>query len=298
MVAAPGSARIEIHNVAGHPAVGPRPREIELNTADLSPTLHAEDDSFFHIPTLGEFFPDAILFEGTVFEFNRVQLVRLIVLAAVLIFMCIVASRAKLVPGRVQSAVELVIDFVNNNIIANTLGLKDGKRFAPMLITMFVFILSMNLAGVVPGLNLAGTSVIGLPLLMALWTFVTYVGAGIRKHGFLGYLRAETMPPGIPWPIYILLIPIELLQVVVIRWASLTIRLLANMVAGHMMIVVFIGMTHALLFSGDWLIAISPFAGAMAIGIYGFEIFVAALQAFIFTMLTAVYIQLATSDEH
>ena len=150
----------------------------------------------------------------------------------------------------------------------------------------------------IPGLNLAGTSVIGLPLLLALWTFVTYVGAGIKKHGFLGYFKSETMPPGIPWPIYILLIPIELLQVVVIRWASLTIRLLANMVAGHMMIVVFIGMTHALLFSGDWLIAISPFAGAMAIGIYGFEIFVGALQAFIFTMLTAVYIQLATADEH
>lgn len=219
-------------------------------------------------------------------------------LVVVLVFMCIVASRAKLVPGRVQSVVELLMDFVNNSIIANTLGLKEGRRFAPMLITMFVFILAMNLTGVVPGLNLAGTSVIGLPLLLALWTFVTYVGAGIRKHGVLGYFRSETMPPGIPWPIYILLIPIELLQVVVIRWASLTIRLLANMVAGHMMIVVFIGMTHALLFSGDWIIAISPFAGVMAIGIYGFEIFVAALQAFIFTMLTAVYIQLATSDEH
>ncbi|WP_193104090.1 F0F1 ATP synthase subunit A [Brachybacterium sp. FME24] len=247
---------------------------------------------------MGEFFPEALLFEGTWFEFNRVQLVRLIILAVVLIAMCLIASRSKLIPGRVQSVVELVIDFVNNNIIANTLGLKDGKRFAPMLITMFFFILSMNLAGVIPGLNLAGTSVVGLPLLLALWTFVTYVTAGVRKHGFLGYLKSETMPPGIPWPIYILLIPIELLQVVVIRWASLTIRLLANMVAGHMMIVVFIGMTHALLFSGGWLIAISPFAGAMAIGIYGFEIFVAALQAFIFTMLTAVYIQLATSDEH
>ena len=247
---------------------------------------------------MGEFFPDAILFDGTWFEFNRVQLVRLIVLAVVLIAMCVIASRAKLVPGRLQSVVELIIDFVNNNIIANTLGLKDGKRFAPMLITMFFFILSMNLAGVIPGLNLAGTSVIGLPLLLALWTFVTYVGAGIKKHGFLGYIKSETMPPGIPWPIYILLIPIELLQVVVVRWASLTIRLLANMVAGHMMIVVFIGMTHALLFSGVWLIAISPFAGAMAIGIYGFEIFVGALQAFIFTMLTAVYIQLATADEH
>ncbi|WP_114855378.1 F0F1 ATP synthase subunit A [Brachybacterium sp. YJGR34] len=247
---------------------------------------------------MSEFFPPAIFFEGTWFEFNRVQLVRLIVLLVVLVAMCIIASRAKLVPGRVQSAVEIVMDFVNTSIIGNTLGLKDGKRFAPMLITMFFFILSMNLAGVIPGLNLAGTSVIGLPLLLAMWTFVTYVGAGIKKHGFLGYFKSETMPPGIPWPIYILLIPIELLQVLIIRWASLTIRLLANMVAGHMMIVVFIGMTHALLFSGSWLIAISPFAGAMALGIYGFEIFVAALQAFIFTMLTAVYIQLATSDEH
>lgn len=226
------------------------------------------------------------------------QLVRLIILIAVLLFTCIIASRSKLVPGRLQSAVELIFEFVNNSIIANTLGLRDGRRFAPMLITMFLFILSMNLAGVVPGLNLAGTSVVGLPLLLALWTFVTYVAAGMKKHGVLGYLKAETMPPGIPWPIYFLLVPIELLQVVVIRWASLTIRLLANMVAGHMMIVVFIGMTHALLFSGDWLIAISPFSGAMAIGIYGFEIFVAALQAFIFTMLTAVYIQLATADEH
>lgn len=156
----------------------------------------------------------------------------------------------------------------------------------------------MNLAGVVPGLNLAGTSVIGLPLLLALWTFVTYVVAGVKKHGFAGYLKHETMPPGVPKPIYLLLIPIEFLQVVLIRWASLTIRLLANMVAGHIMMVVFIGLTQGLLLSGTWLILGSPFTGALAIGIFGFEIFVAALQAFIFTMLAAVYIQMATSDEH
>ena len=298
MVAAPGSARIEIHNVAGHPAVGPRPREIELNTADLSPTLHAEGDSLFHIPTLDEFFPDAILFAGTPFEFNRVQLVRLIMIAVVLIVLCIIASRAKLVPGRAQSIVELIIDFVHNGIIKNTLGLKDGMRFAPFLITLFVFLLTMNIAGVIPGLNLAGTSVIGLPLLAALWTFVIYVGAGVKKRGIAGYLKHETAPPGLPKPIYLLLVPIEFLQVVLIRWASLTIRLLANMVAGHIMMVVFIGLTHGLLFSASWLTVISPFAGALAIGIYGFEIFVAGLQAFIFTILAAVYIQMATADEH
>lgn len=226
------------------------------------------------------------------------QLVRLIVVAVVLIVMCIIASRARLVPGKAQSVVELLMDFVNNTIIKNTLGLREGRRYAPMLITMFFLILAMNLAGVIPGLNLAGTSVIGMPLLLALWTFVTYVFFGVKKHGFGGYLKHETMPPGVPWPIYILLVPIEFLQVVLIRWGSLTIRLLANMVAGHIMMLVFIGMTQALLFSGSWLIAISPLSGALAIGIYGFEIFVAALQAFIFTMLSAVYIQMATADEH
>lgn len=226
------------------------------------------------------------------------QLVRLIVVAVVLIVMCIIASRARLVPGKAQSVVELLMDFVNNTIIKNTLGLREGRRYAPMLITMFFLIFAMNLAGVIPGLNLAGTSVIGMPLLLALWTFVTYVFFGVKKHGFGGYLKHETMPPGVPWPIYILLVPIEFLQVVLIRWGSLTIRLLANMVAGHIMMLVFIGMTQALLFSGSWLIAISPLSGALAIGIYGFEIFVAALQAFIFTMLSAVYIQMATADEH
>ena len=101
-----------------------------------------------------------------------------------------------------------------------------------------------------------------------------------------------------PKPIYLLLVPIEFLQVVLIRWASLTIRLLANMVAGHIMLVVFIGLTQGLLFSGSILLVGAPFTGALAIGIYGFEIFVAALQAFIFTMLSAVYIQMATSQEH
>ncbi|WP_344354263.1 F0F1 ATP synthase subunit A [Brachybacterium phenoliresistens] len=271
---------------------------MELNTADLTPALYAEGDELFHIPSLAEFFPDAILFAGTPFEFNRVQLVRLIMIVVVLLVLSIIASRAKLVPGRSQSIVELLLDFVNNTIIQNTLGLREGKRFAPMLTTLFFLILTMNIAGVIPGLNLAGTSVIGVPLVLALWTFVTYVVSGVKVHGVAGYLKHETMPPGVPKPIYLLLVPIEFLQVVLIRWASLTIRLLANMVAGHIMLVVFIGLTQGLLFSGSILLVGAPFTGALAIGIYGFEIFVAALQAFIFTMLSAVYIQMATSQEH
>ncbi len=219
-------------------------------------------------------------------------------MVVLLIVTYLLASRAKLVPGRVQSIFELIIQFVNTNIIESVMGAEKGRRFAPMLITMFVFIFAMNLGGVIPGMNLAGTSVIGLPLLLALWTFITYIVAGVQKHGFAGYLKHETMPPGVPKPIYLLLVPIEFLQVSIIRWASLTIRLLANMVAGHMMMVVFVSMTQFLLFSGTWLIAVAPLSGALAIGIYGFEIFVAALQAFVFTILSAVYINIATSDEH
>lgn len=214
-------------------------------------------------------------------------------------FLCLVASRARLVPGKAQSVVEMMIEFVHSSIIVNTLGLREGKRFAPMLVTMFFLVLCMNLAGVIPGLNIAGTSVVGLPLAMALWTFVVYVVSGVRKHGLGGYLKHETMPPGVPGVIYVLLVPIEFLQVVLIRWASLTIRLLANMMSGHLMLLIFIGMTQALLFAvGGWAIAIAPLTGILAFAIYGFEIFVAALQAFIFTMLSAVYIQMATSDEH
>lgn len=259
---------------------------------------HLAADELFHLPSLSEFTPPAILFEGTIFEFNRVQLIRLAVVVVVLLTTYLIARKAKLVPGRIQSIFEMLIEFIQNSVIYSTMGVEKGKKFAPMLITIFLFVLTMNWAGIFPLTLLAGTSVIGLPLVIALWTFITYIAAGVKTHGFLGYLKHETMPPGIPKPIYLMLVPIEFLQIALIRWGSLTIRLVANMIAGHMMLVVFISMAHGLLFSGTWLILASPFASALAIGIYGFEIFVGALQAYVFTILSAVYINLATSEEH
>lgn len=201
-------------------------------------------------------------------------------------------------PGRTQSIVEMLIEFVDKQIVVNTLGERDGKRFAPWLITVFVLILVMNLGFMVPGLNMSGTAVIGLPLLLALATFIIYVVSGIRAHGVGGYLKHATMPPGVPGVVYLLLVPIELLQVFIVRWASLTIRLLANMVGGHMIIAVLIGLTHFLVVSLSWVTIVSPFAAALSMGVFAFKIFVAALQAFIFTILSAVYIQMAISDEH
>ncbi|MGQ4494018.1 F0F1 ATP synthase subunit A [Dermabacteraceae bacterium P13101] len=265
----------------------------------MNQVLLAGDD-FFHVPTLEEFFPEAIFGAGTFYEFNRIQLVRLVVVLILVGGLMLVASRAKLVPSRGQSMVEAVIGYVRKDIIEDVIGAREAKPYIPMLTTIFFTVFAMNLAGVVPGLNIAGTSVIGIPLLLALWTFVTYMVAGIKKHGVGHFLKNSAMPPGLPKLVYLILTPIELLQLFVIRWASLTVRLLANMFSGHMMLLVFIGITEALIvFSDHWALkGVGVLAFFTTLGFTFFEAFVALLQAFIFTLLSAVYIQMALADEH
>src|SRR5690625_7896823 len=103
----------------------------------------------------------------------------------------------------------------------------------------------MNRASVIPGLNSCGTSRIGLPLLMALCVFFTYLAAGVRTKGLGSYLRSELFPPGIPWPMYFIITPIEIAQVFVIRPATLAIRLPIAMVARHLMLVMDFAYLHS-----------------------------------------------------
>lgn len=258
----------------------------------------SESGGGFHAPSISEFFPPAIFFEGTPFEFNRIQLVRVIVMLALLTWLWLGTRRAKLVPTRAQSVVEVCLDFVRVQIVEEVLGKEVGRRFLPMLTTIFFVIISMNLAGVVPFLNIQGTSVIALPLLLALWVFVTYLYAGFRKQG-PGYLKTALFPSGMPWVMYFLITPIEILQVFVLRPFTLALRLLANMMAGHLMLVLCFAATNFLLLEGGGLIKLTgalTFVGA--IGITLFEVFIAFIQAFIFTILAAVYIQLALEEDH
>ncbi|MBD7979188.1 F0F1 ATP synthase subunit A [Oerskovia merdavium] len=259
----------------------------------------AEGEGGFHAPTIGEFFPDAILFAGTPFEFNRLQLIRVIATIVLLAIFLIAARRAKLVPGRFQNGVEMVLDFARVNIVEEIMGTERARRYVPMITTIFVTILAFNLTGVVPGLNLSGTSVAGVAILLALWVFVAYWAAGIRQHGLWGYIRANLFPPGVPFPIYFILAPIELLQLLIIRPASLVIRLTANMVAGHIMLVLCFAATNFLLLeAAPALKAISALTLAGGIAITLFEVFVAGLQAYIFALLATVYINMSIEEEH
>jgi F-type H+-transporting ATPase subunit a len=211
----------------------------------------------------------------------------------------VAARRAKLVPGRFQNAIEMILDFIRVQVAEAILSKQDAKRFLPMLTTIFLTVLAFNLTGLVPGLNLAGTSRIGMPIVLAIWVFVTYWAVGIQKHGLGGYLKANLFPPGIPPFVYVIVTPIELLQILVVRPASLAIRLAANMIAGHIMLVLCFAATQFFIFeAGPALKAFSALSLAGGFAFTAFELLVAGLQAYIFALLAAVYINLSLEEEH
>ncbi|WP_264030052.1 F0F1 ATP synthase subunit A [Cellulosimicrobium sp. SH8] len=259
----------------------------------------SEGESGFHAPSIADFFPPAILFEDTIFQIDRIWIIRIVATIVLLAIFVAGARRARLVPGRLQNALEMLIDFVRVQIVEEIMGKENAKRFVPMIATIFFSVLAFNITSVIPGLNLAGTSRIGLPIVLALWVFVAYWAVGIKKHGLGGYLKNSLFPPGVPAPIYLIVTPIELLQILIIRPASLAIRLAANMIAGHIMLVLCFAATQYFVFEAVPAMkafGALTFAGGFAITL--FEILVAFLQAYIFALLAAVYINMSLEEEH
>ncbi len=255
----------------------------------------------FTPPGLEEFFPPAVLFEGTAFELNRIMLLRLLVMVVLVVVLMLYVRRARLIPSGFTSTIELGLDFVRTQIAEEILGERDGRRFLPLLAMLFFTVFSLNITGVIPGLNIAGTSVVGTPLVLALVVWATFITAGIAANGAAGYLRATLLPAGVPWPMYFLVTPIEFLSVFVLRPLTLTIRLLASMIVGHILLVLSFKSTDylfGLLLSGEAVGVLFVFTLLGGFAATLFEIFVAALQAYIFCLLSAIYISGALHPEH
>ena len=239
-----------------------------------------------------------MLFEGTWFEMNRIILVRLLAVVALVLVFWLGTRKMRTVPGRFQGTVELALNLVRVNIAEDLLGEKDGKRFLPLLTTIFFMVWFMNVTGIIPGLNIAGTSVIGMPLVLAIAAYVAFVYAGLRKHP-VAFLKNSLLPPGVPWPLYIIVTPIEVVSTFILRPVKLTLRLLMNMVVGHFLLVLFFSSTHFfILYSDSWMAFFGIGTIAFSIAFTFFELLVATLQAYVFTLLTAVYLQLALAEEH
>jgi len=164
----------------------------------------------------------------------------------------------------------------------------DGMRYLPMLLSMFFFIFITNLFEVIPTAHMPANARMANPVVLALITFVMYVGVGLKHHK-LHYLKEALFPPGVPKALYILVTPIELLSTFIIRPFSLAVRLFANMLAGHILLVTF-SVLCITLWGFSILNLVNLIAFPMLVAFTGFEFMVAFLQAFIFALLTAVYI--------
>ena len=257
----------------------------------------AEDGGEFHGPSISEFFPD-VLFTIAGIPVTRIHLIQFLATAAIVLIFTLGTRRMQVVPGRFQSLVEMGLDFVRVNIAEDLLGKKDGQRFLPILTTLFFMILFFNLTGIIPGLNIAGTAIIAVPLVLAVVSYVTFIYAGIKKSP-KNFFKNALFPSGVPWPIYIIVTPIEFISTFIIRPVTLTLRLLMNMMVGHLLLVLFFAATQFFVFGlGGWWSALGVGTLAFGFAFTLFEILVAVLQAYVFALLTAVYIQLAVAEEH
>ena len=227
---------------------------------------------------------------------NKVGLIFIAALIGTFLLFFIAGRKAQLVPTGTQNVAESILEFIDDGIILQTIG-NEGLGWAPFLTTLFCFILICNIFEIVPFIQFPATARMALPASLALLVWVIFNAVGIKHQGLGGYFKSIAFPPGVPKALYLLVTPIELLSTIIVRPFSLAVRLFANMLAGHLLLVTF-AVLSAALWAKSWQIIIWPLPVAMEIAITGFEILVAVLQAFIFTILTAVYIGGAMHPEH
>lgn len=257
----------------------------------------ADDGAGFVAPTVQHSFFFDQIGDGKVIA--SVKAMGLLVLGTIAIVVFFVASarKAAVVPGKLQFTGESLYGFVRNGVAIEILG-KAGKRWAGFLATLFVFVLVMNLWELIPVAQLPVTSHFAVPAFLAILVWVIYNVVGIRKHGFFGYLKLMCYIPGIPIAMHILLIPIEFLSNIILRPFTMAVRLFANMFAGHMLVGVAAAGTIFLVEQGgiSYATAVLPFAASLFLAF--FELLICALQAYVFVLLAAIYLESSLADSH
>ncbi len=226
-------------------------------------------------------------------SFTKQSLWMCIVVGAVTLFMAMATSKRSLVPSRMQSMAEISYEFVAN-MIGGAAG-EDGLRFFPFIFTLFMFVLFSNFLGLLPG-SFTVTSQIIVTFSLAAFIIAMVVVTGFLKHG-IGFLRLFV--PHAPWYLLGLLVPIEFISFLT-RPISLSVRLFANMLAGHTLLKVFASFVIALGGAGGLLSLLSVAPMFLIVAITALELLVAFLQAYVFAILTCIYLNeaLHLHDHH
>ncbi len=258
--------------------------EVEAGAADVAHDMEHEAHSpleQFEIHPLVTDGPNFTLF-GFDLSFTNSSLWMMIAVLCVYALVMLGSRHGSMVPGRLQSLVEMVYDFIADMIESNA-G-REGRKYFPFFFTLFTFVLMGNLLGMIPG-SFTFTSHIIVTFTMALFVVVSVTIIGIAKHGM--HFFSFFVPKGVPAPVLPLLVPIEVLSYL-IRPISLSVRLFVNMMAGHIMLKTFAGFIIAL--AGYFVIpAIAPLA--LTVALSGLELAIAFLQAYVFTVLSCIYLQ-------
>lgn len=253
-------------------------------------------ENTFTPPGARDLFPPPIFGEVT----KPMVLVVLSVLI-ILTFFLVTSRRLKLVPSRWQFAAESVYDFGRNTVAREQIGANDFRPYIPFIVSIFCFVLVNNIFGIVPLVQFPTLAHIGFPAAVALLlVFPVYHYVGIRRHGFVGYLRNQFVIPGVPKPVlWLLLIPTEVILKFFFDPVNLAIRVFAAMFAGHLLVVVFtLGGEFLLLEAAPLLKPLSVLSFALAIGITLLEALIQVLQAYIFATLSAHFIGRALATHH
>lgn len=217
-----------------------------------------------------------------------------------LFFVSVTGKKLAVVPSKRQFMAEGVYNFVRNTIGRDIIGSKHFKPFIPLLMTLFTVILFNNVAGIIPFIQYPSTGRIGIPIVLTLIVYITYHAVAVKSKGGFGKYMGSLIPPGLPGWLKPIMFVLEFLTYFIIRPLTLALRLFGNMMAGHLMLLVFIvGGEYLLLHGGNiGLQGAGVMSFATAILMTFFELLVEFLQAFIFTLLAALYIADAVSDHH
>ncbi|MGB6125351.1 MAG: F0F1 ATP synthase subunit A [Gordonia sp. (in: high G+C Gram-positive bacteria)] len=231
---------------------------------------------------------------------DRLMLIRVVVAVLVAAFFALAMRNPKIIPTGIQNVAESFLDWARINIAEEILGKENGRKYFPIIASIFFATIFLNLTSIIPFLNISSNARIGMPIVMAAVAYITYCWVGIAKFGFFGFIKSSIVLPGVPLPVHFLLIPIEFVSTFILRPFTLTVRLMANMLSGHIMLALFFAATQYFIIDQSGLWTLAGIGGLLAgVGFTFFELLVIALQAYIFALLTAVYIdQSIHADSH
>ncbi|PHQ49717.1 ATP synthase F0 subunit A [Streptomyces cinnamoneus] len=256
---------------------------------------HIFDGCGFPAPGLHSFLFEPIFSIGG-YDFNKPMLLAVLTTVIVIGFFWAAFGKAKVVPGKLQMVGEAGYDFVRRGIVYEALGKKQGEKYVPFMVSLFFFVWIMNLWSIIPVAQFPVTSIIAFPAALALIVYVMWMTLTFKKHGFVGGLKNITGYDKSLGGVLPLAVVLEFFSNVLIRPFTHAVRLFANMFAGHLLILMFTVASWYLL-NGIG-IAYAGVSFVMTIVMTGFELFIQAVQAYVFVLLATNYIQGALAEHH